>query len=117
MSITKSQKGFRSIARHTGQLAEENQLNSKPANLECHLRRGQKHTCVFGKIVDVHNRTLPLVVDKALFQNHNLDHLQSHQYRPALGGRKVKWPQGETHILRLDDNQVVNLPASLDLVH
>ena|SRR6266498_731894 len=114
MSITKSQKGLRSIARYAGQLAEEDQLNSKLVNFEYHLRRGQKHTCEFGKIVDVYNRTLPLVIDKALFQGHNLNHLQSHQYRPA---REVKWLQGGAHILRLGDDQVVNLPASLDLVH
>jgi hypothetical protein len=90
MSIAKLNQSLRSVARYGGQLAEEDQLDAKPTNLESHLCCCQKHTGEFGKIVDVHSSTLPLVIAQAFFHGHNLDHLQSRQYRAPAWGEKPR---------------------------
>lgn len=78
MSIAKLNQSFRAIARYARQLTPEDELDSKPTNFETHLRRRQKYTGEFCEIVDIYRSTLPLVIDQALLQSHDLNHLQSH---------------------------------------
>ena len=78
MSITELTQSFWAIARYARHLTPEDELDSKPTDLEIHLCRCQKHTGVLGEIVDIQSSTLPLVIAQALFHGHNLDHLQSH---------------------------------------
>ena len=87
MSKAKLHKRLRSVTRYARKLTEKDQLDSKPTNIESHLRRGQNHTDKFGKILDVHGRTLPLFIVKALFLSHNLDHLRSLRRRIQLWER------------------------------
>jgi hypothetical protein len=41
-------------------------LDSKPADCEGHLRRGQKYTGKLGEVPDVHRRTRPLCIAQTL---------------------------------------------------
>ncbi len=47
----------------------------KLINFESYLRRHQKHTGVFGEIVDIYSNTLPLFIAQAFFYYHNIDYL------------------------------------------
>jgi hypothetical protein len=49
-----------SVARDARKLAEEDQLDLEPANLECYLRRSQEDASKLGEVLDVHSRTLAL---------------------------------------------------------
>jgi hypothetical protein len=66
-------QGLWAVARDGRKLAEEDLLDSKPADLEGHLRRGQKHASKLGEVLDVHCRALPLGIVEFLLLGHDLD--------------------------------------------
>lgn len=65
------------VTSNARKLAEEDQLDPKPAKLERHLSCGQQHAGKFGQILDVYRSTLPLCVVEILFISNNLKHLRS----------------------------------------
>jgi hypothetical protein len=68
-----------SVARDARKLAEEDQLDTEPANLECHLRRSQEDASKLGEVLDVYSRTLALAIAQTLLFSDNLDHLRLRQ--------------------------------------
>jgi hypothetical protein len=80
MSIAKIHQNVRSIARDASELTIQNKLDSKPADLERHLRRDQEYPCILGQIIDVYRCTRPLIIAQPFFPGYDVDHLQSRQY-------------------------------------
>jgi hypothetical protein len=115
VSIAEFDEGLWPVARDARKLAEEDLLDSKPADLEGHLRRGQKHAGKLGEVLDVHRRTLPLGIVEFLLLGHDLDYLGSRQWKNlTLGG-----PEGllrAAHILALSFDYLINLLACLERV-
>jgi hypothetical protein len=68
--------GLWSVARDACKLAEEDQLDAKPADLECHPRCSWKHASKLGEVLDVRSRTLALCVTQILHLLHNPDYLR-----------------------------------------
>jgi len=91
-----SRAGYSSIQVNARKLAEEDQLGSELANLECHPRRRQKDVGKLGEVLNFYHRTLAFDVAQFLITSHDLDYLRPRrrqiQPRRGLCGSVISYP-------------------------
>lgn len=73
MSKAKVYKSLRSVAYNPREIVEEDQLDSKPANLKCYMCCSQKDAGKLDQVLDVHGSTLALCIAQTFLIGHNLD--------------------------------------------
>jgi hypothetical protein len=76
VSVPKLDQRLRTVTRDTYKLAEEEQLDPKPAKRKGHLPRGQQHAGELGQIFNVYRRALALCVVELLLFGNNFDNLR-----------------------------------------
>jgi hypothetical protein len=112
VSVPKLDQSLWAVTGNVHKLAKEDQLDLKPAKLKSHLLCSQKHTDVFGQILDIHCSTLLLCVVELLFFNNNLKNLRSVSKRPYY--RRCARGYRTSHILTLYLNHAIDLLTSLE---